>query len=100
MKIQKKREIVIEFERVQFVRKKAQTHLIFCRRCGREADFIGLGEASALFSTRAADLLRFARASRSHFENGADGEILICLVSFLAAMKAKTDFFRVKRIGE
>ncbi len=100
MKIQKKREIVLEFERVQLVRKKARTHIIFCRNCGREVDFIALREAAALFTTPAENLLKFVRVSNSHFETLRDGEIYICLVSFLTAMKAKTNFSRIKLIGE
>ena len=100
MKIQKKREIVIEFERVQLVRKKALTHLIFCRTCGREVDFLSIREAAALFRTPAENLLKFMRVSNSHFETGADGEIYICLVSFLAAMQAKTNLSRIKLIRD
>ncbi len=100
MKVQKKREIVIEFERVQVVRKKAGTHLIFCRNCGREVDFLSIREAAALFTTPADNLLRFVRVSNSHFETAADGEIYICLVSFLTAMKAKTNLSRIKLINE
>jgi len=100
MKIQKKREIVIEFERVQLIRKKALTHIIFCKGCGREVDFISIREAAALFMTPAENLLKFIRVSNSHFEIVADGEIYICLVSFLAAMKAKTNLSRIKLIGE
>jgi hypothetical protein len=100
MKIQKKREIVIEFERVQLVRRKALTHIIFCSDCGREVDFVSLREAAALFTTPAENLLQFVRRSRSHFETGADGEINICLISFLAAMKSKTNLSRIKLIGE
>lgn len=96
MNIQKKREIVIEFERVQIVRKKAQTHVIFCRNCGREVDFVCLREAAVLFTTQTENLLQFVRTSRSHFETGMDGEIYICLVSFLAAMKKKTDLSSIK----
>jgi hypothetical protein len=100
MKMQKKREIVIEFERVQLVRKKAQTHLIFCRRCSSEVDFIAMREAVALFTTSAENLLRFVRASQSHFEAGADGEIFICLFSFLTAMKAKNNLSRIKLLED
>ncbi len=100
MKIQKQRELIIEFERVQLVRKKAKTHLIFCRNCGREVDFISLREASSLFSTPAENLLQFIQINHSHFENGANGEIYICLVSFLSAMKAKTNISQIKLIGE
>ena len=100
MRIQKQRELIIEFERVQLVRKKAKTQLVFCRNCGREVDFISLREASSLFSTPAENLLQFVRISQSHFESGANGEIYICLVSFLTAMKAKTNISQIKLIGE
>ena len=100
MKIQKKREIVIEFERVQIVRKKARTHVIFCRNCGREVDFISIREAVALFTTQGDNLMQFVRVNNCHFETVAAGEIYICLVSFLGAMKAKTNLSRVKLIDE
>jgi hypothetical protein len=100
MKIQRKREIVLEFERVQLVRKKARTHIIFCRDCASEADFVSLREASALFATPAENLLQFVRMNNCHFETVADGEIYICLVSLLASMKAKANVSRIKLIGE
>ncbi len=99
MKIQRKREIVIEFERVRIVRRKAQTHIIFCRDCGREVDFVSLAEAVALLAAQAENLLQFVRINKSHFETAADGEIYICLMSFLAAMKAKTNISQIKLIG-
>jgi hypothetical protein len=99
MKIQKKREIVIEFERVRLVRKKARTHLIFCRGCGRAVDFLSLHEAVALFGTPPENLLQFVRLNNAHFETGAEGEIFLCLVSLLAAMKARTNLSRVKLLG-
>ncbi len=100
MKIQKQRELIIEFERVQLVRKKAKTHLVFCRSCGREVDFVSLREASSLFGTPAENLLHFVKINHSHFETGANGEIYLCLVSFLASMKAKTDVSRINLIGD
>ena len=99
MKIQKQREIVIEFERTQLVRKKARTQLLNCRACSRETDFISLREAAALFATSVEQLFQFIKTSRSHFEIDASGEIYICLVSFLAAMKAKTNLSRIKMIS-
>jgi hypothetical protein len=100
MNIQKQRELIIEFERVQLVRKKAKTHLIFCRNCGREVDFVSLREASSLFATPAENLLRFIKINRSHFESGADGEIYICLISFLAAMKKNTNLTGIKLLKD
>jgi hypothetical protein len=100
MKIQKKREIVIEFERVQLIRRKARTHIVFCRDCGREVDFVSLREAASLFTTQPENLLQFVRIGRVHFETAANGATDICLISFLAAMKAKTNLSRIKLIGE
>jgi hypothetical protein len=96
MKIQRQRELIIEFERVQLVRKKAKTHLIFCKSCGRDADFVSLREASTLFGTQIENLFRFIKINNSHYETNTDGEIYICLVSFLACMKSKTNISQIK----
>ncbi len=100
MKIQKQRELIIEFERVRLVRKKAKTHLLFCRDCGREADFVSLREASSLFAAPSENLLQFIKFNNSHFETGANGEIYVCLLSFLALMKQKTNLSRVKLLKD
>ncbi len=100
MKVQKQRELIIEFERVQVVRKKVKTHLLLCRDCGREVDFIGLREASSLFTTPTENLLQFIKINHSHFETGADGEIYVCLISFLAYMKRNTGLSGIKMLGE
>ena len=100
MKIQKQREIVIEFEHVRIVRKKAKTHLLFCPACSRETDFSSLREAAALFATTTAKLFQFVRTHHCHYEPGANGEIYLCLVSLLASMKAKTSLSRIKMIED
>ncbi|HMS43754.1 MAG TPA: hypothetical protein PKE69_26225 [Pyrinomonadaceae bacterium] len=100
MKIQKQREIVIEFERVQLIRKRAKTQMINCRTCRRETDFILLIEAAKLFSTHTEQLFQFIKAHGCHFEIDASGEIFICLVSLLTQMKGKTNISRIKMIGE
>ncbi|CAN5335575.1 hypothetical protein BH10ACI1_BH10ACI1_16180 [soil metagenome] len=100
MKIQKLREIVIEFERIQLIRKRAKTHLINCRKCRRETDFVSLREAATLFGANIEQLFQFIKANHSHYEIDAGGEIFICLVSLLARMKAKTNISQIKLIGE
>lgn len=100
MKIQKQREIVIEFERIQLIRKRANTHLIKCRICRREVDFIPLGDAAKLFSVQIEQLLNFIKINRCHFETVADGEIFICLISLLERMKANTSISQIKLIGK
>ena len=91
MKIQKLREIIIEFERVQVVRKRARTHLLFCAACRAEADFVALGEASSLFNTETETLFQFIKTNTSHYETASGGEIFVCLPSLLSRMKAKTN---------
>ena len=100
MNIQKQREIVIEFEIVQIIRKRARTHLIDCRMCRRETDFIELCEAATLFNTNVEQLFQFIKNNRSHYEIDAGGEIFICLVSLLTQMKAKTNISQIKLIGD
>jgi hypothetical protein len=100
MKVQKQRELIIEFERVQLVRKKAKTHLLFCRHCGREVDFVSLREASSLFTTPPENLLQFIKINHSHFETDVDGEIYVCLISFLTCLKTKTNFPQIKLLKD
>ena len=100
MKIQKQRELVIEFERTQIVRKRAKTHLLFCCECRREIDFISLREASTLFGTNAAQLFQFIKTNFCHYETNAGGEIYICLLPLLDCMKAKTNISQMKMIGD
>lgn len=98
--MQKQREIVIEFERVQLIRRKTKTHLINCRMCRNETDFITLREAASLFGTSIEQIFQFVKATNSHYEIDAGGEIFICLVSLLAQMRTKTKISQIKLIGE
>lgn len=100
MKNQKVREIVIEIERVQFIRKKTRTHLTFCNNCQKEGDFISLREAASLFSTDMANLFQFIKTNNSHYQPNTGGEIYICLISLLACIREKTSPFRMKMIEE
>jgi hypothetical protein len=94
------REIVIEYERIQLIRKRANTQFIICRNCRRETDFISLRKAARLFSVKIEQLLRFMKISKCHFEANAGGEIFICLISLLEKMKANTNISQIKLIGK
>lgn len=100
MKPRKNREIVVEFERVQVVRRRARAHVLLCRECASERDFIGLIDASTLFSTPSETLLEFIRINRIHFLSGAEGEILICLTTLLAALRKHSPNSRVKLLND
>src|SRR6476619_2719625 len=90
MEIKKAREIVIEIERIRTTRKRCRTQMLFCPQCDSEADFISLKEAAALFEV---DKLQLRAFIDHHLCTGAmaEDEILICLVSFLARMRTRSD---------
>ena len=93
--VERQREIVIEFEKVQLIRKRAKTTLAFCNGCGGEADFVELKAAAELFDTADGDLAAFVAANAVHMETDAD----ICIPSLLAVMHERTNGREVKLIG-
>ncbi len=82
------REIVIEFEKVQLIRKRAKTTLGHCERCNAEADFVGIRSAAELFGITAKDLTQFVVNSAVHYANEEFGTA-ICIPSLLAIMHAR-----------
>jgi hypothetical protein len=91
MKIQKTREIVIEYERVQIIRKRAKTHLVYCEECRTFADFVSLAEATTLFNTASKNLLEFIKRTGSHYQTENCKGIFICLNSLLTQLREKAD---------
>jgi hypothetical protein len=100
MKVQKAREIVIEFEHVRLVRKRCKTHFMLCSKCQADSDFISLTEAASLFTVEREKLLQFIKANSIHYNAGSGGEIYVCLVSFLASMKTRAKVPQMKMIGD
>ncbi len=68
MKPVKQREIVVELEKVQLVRKRARTVLMFCRSCWRESDFVSLPDAARIFEIADFQLTAFVRNGQAHLE--------------------------------
>ena len=98
MKIQKAREIIIEFERVQLIRKRAKTRLVHCEDCRTDADFVSLSEAATLFNSKPELLFQFIKNAGSHYKTENGSGVFICLNSLLVNMKAKTDGSNIKLI--
>lgn len=74
------REIVIELERIQKVRRKAAVASLFCVVCSMHSDFVSLSDAERLFDLTREELLgRFIR-SGVHTQRTADDE-RICVNS-------------------
>lgn len=83
------REIIVEFECVQVIRKRTKTHLLACTPCGKTGDFVSLEQAAELFETAACDLLRFVKENSCHFRMCPSGSIHICLAILLEKMRER-----------
>lgn len=91
MKIQKSREIVIEYEHIRIIRKRAKTLVFDCIECRTDADFVSLKEAAKLFSGTSELLFQFIENTGSHYQTNQQNEIFICLNSLLAIIKRNGD---------
>ena len=90
MTVKTTREIVVEIERVRRVRKRCRTHVSFCAECGREVDFISLGDAAELFEVDSGLLDSCILQRLCHNIPSSDKETLLCLPSLLNGIKKKT----------
>ncbi len=88
MTTQRQREIVIEFEKVQLIRKRAKTELRHCGGCNAVSDSVSHVEAAELFETPPDTLFEFIRHNNCHYEVGHNGKISLCVTSLLAVMHA------------
>lgn len=98
MRVAKSREIVIEVERIQLVRRCSKSSVLFCERCAAESDFLPAARAALLFGTNLPDLFLFIREHDSHFTGGDGAEFLICINSLVARMNAQTNKLQIKMI--
>lgn len=94
------REVVLEIEHIQIVRKRAKTSLRFCRDCNRTSDFITLRCAADLFSTTPSALFEFTQSHVCHFQIASEQQILLCLTDLLKAMSKRMKKGTVKLLGE
>ena len=79
----RRREIVVELERVQLVQKRARTHLMFCNDCRRESDFVSTPDAARIFGIRETDVGGCAADSSWHSQTNG-GSVYVCTASLLA----------------
>lgn len=77
---------MIEFEKVQLIRKRAKTKLAYCQSCNAEADLIGLSLAAKLFEISITDLTEFVVNYHVHCV-GEEFDAKICVPSLLAKMQ-------------
>jgi hypothetical protein len=87
MSTQQQREVVIEIERIQVIRKRAKTRLLECVKCRGTVDFVPLDEAAELFEIDLADLLGFIQRNDCHYRTANTETIYLCVNSLLDRMK-------------
>jgi hypothetical protein len=90
MPVAARRELIVEFERVQIVRRRAKTRMRTCAACGTRTDFITLGQAARLFEMPASDILRFVRENSCHFEMDPAREVHLCLAALMERMRERS----------
>lgn len=90
MAVLNQRNVVVEFECVQIIRKRCKTHVMACRCCGRETDFLSLEQAAQLFEAAACDLFRFLKENACHFKTCPAGIVHICLATLLKTMRERS----------
>jgi len=95
-----KREIVIEYERIQLIRKRAKTELACCCKCSRQSDFVSLRDAAELFEAKESDLFDFAQNNDCHYRGDTETSIQLCITSLLACMRSRTLDQQIKLIGD
>ena len=95
MNAKQQREIVIEFEKVQTIRRRARTTLTMCVGCGEIADQVSLAEAAELFETARDSLFSFITQHGCHFENRGDSDIYLCVTSLLERLKNQSELRRL-----
>ena len=100
MTAKRQREIVIEYERIQLIRKRAKTEIAHCRECGGGADVVSLIEAGELFETGHVDLFQFIKQNDCHYHVGDGNKIYLCVTSLLECMQHKNDIRRIGAKGE
>lgn len=98
MTTKRQREIVIEFEKVQLIRKRAKTTVEHCDGCNAGSDFVGIEKAADLFGISVQDLFRFVAEAAVHFQSRYE-DMAICVPSLLATMQQKQITTRRVAVG-
>ncbi|CAN5360196.1 hypothetical protein BH10ACI3_BH10ACI3_24660 [soil metagenome] len=96
----KQREIVIEFERVQLIRKRAKTEIRNCDGCGAESDTVSHVEAADLFEMTPGDLFHFIQQNDCHYHVSYNGKTYLCVTSLLERMNQKNSTRLLTAKGE
>ena len=93
-------EITIQTERLLIIRRRGSPR-VWCEKCGRDVDVVGLPEATVLAGISHSMLLAHAAPDVWHMCPGQDGEPRVCLESLKIAPDPPTSVaVRKKTKGE
>lgn len=91
------REIVVEFEKVQLIRKRAATDIHRCDECNADTDFVVKTVAAQIFGIMEEELTDFLKNHAVHTQEFRQNMPMICVMSLLEMMKAEQ---KLKHIGK
>lgn len=77
------RQLVIELERVQTVRRRVPTIRGYCTECRAASDLVDLSDLARLFEVSLADAVLQMRRRRIHMQHQVAGSIVVCAESLL-----------------
>ncbi len=100
MNLTERREIVIEVERVQLIRRRAKTISLFCGNCTAKTDFVSVTDAARLFEVRVDDLFRTIREKEIHMQVSSHSGIHICIASLTAFFQTRYPDSRIRLLAD
>lgn len=83
------KNLILEIERVQLIHKKCKAEEKFCGECLDIKDFVMLNDIASLFSFQKMKLFEFINTNSIHNAESENGEIFICISSFLAYIQTQ-----------
>ena len=83
------REIVVEFERIERIRRTAPTILMRCAECQQEVEHVRVNEAAKLFGSTESDIGSFLNENNCHRSVIGENKHVACVASVLDAMNRR-----------
>ncbi len=77
----KRTEVVVELDEVFVIRRRQTSGSAWCRACGRHVQMLTPEEVTAMTGLNSRLIYRCIEAGRIHFNETAEGFLLICQIS-------------------
>lgn len=100
MKNSGRRQVVVEIEKVQLIRKRAPSVSFFCANCARHTDFVSAPDAATLFEVDPDELFQTLRNKEVHLQVSAGSGIHICVTSLMTFFERRCKESRMRLLSE